>query len=180
MRDVERRDWAPEELATCARMWTAGDSAGEIAKVLTGRTRNAVIGKLGRLGLMGTRGGKPRTLKPEPEPVVTPPPRLKARPVEIAFTGLSGRVINPHGNATFSCEPVGIMDLDDHHCRAIVRYDDAGMALYCGYGRVLPSAYCPTHAAAYHVRTLRRDPWSISRLAACKSSLIPFHPQENT
>ena len=43
--------WTPERLATLTTMWNEGASASRIARSLGGVTRNAVIGKVHRLGL---------------------------------------------------------------------------------------------------------------------------------
>ncbi|MGY6634557.1 MAG: GcrA family cell cycle regulator [Alkalilacustris sp.] len=43
--------WTDERVETLRRMWAEGQSASQIAKVLGGVTRNAVIGKVHRLGL---------------------------------------------------------------------------------------------------------------------------------
>ncbi len=43
--------WTDERVDTLKRMWTEGQSASQIAKELGGVTRNAVIGKVHRLGL---------------------------------------------------------------------------------------------------------------------------------
>lgn len=43
--------WTDERVETLKKMWTEGQSASQIAKELGGVTRNAVIGKVHRLGL---------------------------------------------------------------------------------------------------------------------------------
>ena len=43
--------WSDERVATLKKMWLEGNSASEIAKELGNITRNAVIGKVHRLGL---------------------------------------------------------------------------------------------------------------------------------
>ena len=43
--------WTDERVETLKRMWAEGQSASQIAKELGGVTRNAVIGKVHRLGL---------------------------------------------------------------------------------------------------------------------------------
>ena len=43
--------WTDDRVETLKRMWTEGQSASQIAKELGGVTRNAVIGKVHRLGL---------------------------------------------------------------------------------------------------------------------------------
>ena len=43
--------WTDERVAILTKMWAEGNSASQIAKELGGVTRNAVIGKVHRLGL---------------------------------------------------------------------------------------------------------------------------------
>ncbi len=57
--------WTDERVETLRRMWLEGQSASQIAKELGGVTRNAVIGKVHRLGL-SNRGGD--GLPPAPIP----------------------------------------------------------------------------------------------------------------
>jgi GcrA cell cycle regulator len=45
--------WTDERVTTLRKLWTDGLSASQIAKQLGGVTRNAVIGKVHRLGLAG-------------------------------------------------------------------------------------------------------------------------------
>jgi GcrA cell cycle regulator len=49
--------WTDERVETLKRMWGEGQSASQIAKELGGVTRNAVIGKVHRLGLSNRVGG---------------------------------------------------------------------------------------------------------------------------
>ncbi|MFM2355773.1 MAG: hypothetical protein RLZZ528_1509 [Pseudomonadota bacterium] len=67
--------WTDERVETLKRMWNEGQSASQIAKELGGVTRNAVIGKVHRLGLSNRVGG-PAT----PEPVAARPAAPAARP----------------------------------------------------------------------------------------------------
>ncbi|MCU0907420.1 MAG: GcrA cell cycle regulator [Rhodobacteraceae bacterium] len=83
--------WTDERVETLKRMWTEGQSASQIAKELGGVTRNAVIGKVHRLGLSnrsgvgGGIGGDAEGLEAAPAPVETavPPPVVDAAPVEV-------------------------------------------------------------------------------------------------
>jgi len=61
--------WTDERVETLKKMWAEGQSASQIAKELGGVTRNAVIGKVHRLGL-SNRVGK----EEEEVEIVTPPP----------------------------------------------------------------------------------------------------------
>ena len=49
--------WTDERVETLKKMWAEGQSASQIAKELGGVTRNAVIGKVHRLGLSNRVGG---------------------------------------------------------------------------------------------------------------------------
>ena len=60
--------WTDERVETLKRMWNEGQSASQIAKELGGVTRNAVIGKVHRLGLSNRNGGPPEAAAPRPAP----------------------------------------------------------------------------------------------------------------
>ena len=73
-RDLIKRQsmsWTEQRVETLKKMWAEGQSASQIAKELGGVTRNAVIGKVHRLGLSNrtTAAGSGT-----PEPVLDPKP----------------------------------------------------------------------------------------------------------
>jgi GcrA cell cycle regulator len=79
--------WTDERVETLKRTWTEGQSASQIAKELGGVTRNAVIGKVHRLGLSNRVGGKEEEeVAPSPAPKAEAParPEPAARPAEAA------------------------------------------------------------------------------------------------
>ncbi len=108
--------WTDERVETLKRMWAEGQSASQIAKELGGVTRNAVIGKVHRLGLSNrVAGGKdedeadvaeapvapaaaPR-VEPRPEPAAirpepaTPRPAAPERPAAAPVAAPSGNVM---------------------------------------------------------------------------------------
>src|SRR4051794_16531834 len=57
--------WNDERVETLKKLWAEGLSASQIATELGGITRNAVIGKVHRLGLSG-RAMSPTTANPRP------------------------------------------------------------------------------------------------------------------
>jgi GcrA cell cycle regulator len=75
--------WTDERVETLKKMWAEGQSASQIAKELGGVTRNAVIGKVHRLGLSNRVGGGAAEAD-EPEVAAAPPPRAEpvAKPVQ--------------------------------------------------------------------------------------------------
>ncbi|MDX8351104.1 GcrA family cell cycle regulator [Cognatiyoonia sp. IB215182] len=83
--------WTDERVETLKKMWGEGQSASQIAKELGGVTRNAVIGKVHRLGLSnraGSGGGAskaPAKEKPAAAPKPAPKPATaKAKPAPAA------------------------------------------------------------------------------------------------
>ncbi|MFD1796674.1 GcrA cell cycle regulator [Paracoccus aurantiacus] len=82
--------WTDERVETLKRMWSEGQSASQIAKELGGVTRNAVIGKVHRLGLSNRDEGTeaeatPAAAAPEPaKPEGKAKPAPKARPAQKA------------------------------------------------------------------------------------------------
>ena len=71
--------WTDERVELLKKMWSDGQSASQIAKELGGVTRNAVIGKVHRLGLSNrTTGAAPA--KPEPKAKAPSKPEAKAKP----------------------------------------------------------------------------------------------------
>jgi GcrA cell cycle regulator len=74
--------WTDERVELLKKMWSEGQSASQIAKELGGVTRNAVIGKVHRLGLSNRAGATPApaAAAPAPEPKPKPEPRAKAQP----------------------------------------------------------------------------------------------------
>ncbi|TMM51657.1 GcrA family cell cycle regulator [Sulfitobacter sabulilitoris] len=78
--------WTDDRVELLKKMWGEGQSASQIAKELGGVTRNAVIGKVHRLGLSNraaTSGAapkaepkaKPAAAAPKAEPKVKPAPK---------------------------------------------------------------------------------------------------------
>ena len=78
--------WTDERVETLKKMWGEGQSASQIAKELGGVTRNAVIGKVHRLGLSnraGSGGGASKApAKEKPAAAAKPAakPAAKAKP----------------------------------------------------------------------------------------------------
>lgn len=139
-------------------------SASQVARMIPGATRNAIVGKAHRLGLAVKAPGR--------YPKGTTSPRKPQRPagnkIVVVNAGLNARkVVVVHGSLIdindLKCEPVGFMDLQDHQCCWPM---DGG--LFCGLarapnhvnsrGRRVEPSYCPTHddhAVNHNIRTRR-------------------------
>ena len=71
--------WTDERVETLKRMWAEGQSASQIAKELGGVTRNAVIGKVHRLGLSNRDEAEPETPAAAAAPAPAPEPKVEAK-----------------------------------------------------------------------------------------------------
>jgi len=80
--------WTDDRVEKLKKMWGEGQSASQIAKELGGVTRNAVIGKVHRLGLSNRSGGggTKTEAKAKPAAKAEPKPKAKAKPAEPATT----------------------------------------------------------------------------------------------
>ncbi|MDQ7262587.1 GcrA cell cycle regulator [Paracoccus sp. PS-1] len=95
--------WTDERVETLKRMWAEGQSASQIAKELGGVTRNAVIGKVHRLGLSNrTEDGA----DPAPDPVAKPAPAAAAPEPKPAAAAQPAPAPEPKPAAAAAPEPV--------------------------------------------------------------------------
>ncbi|MFT6022169.1 MAG: GcrA cell cycle regulator [Ascidiaceihabitans sp.] len=72
--------WTDDRVEVLKKMWGEGQSASQIAKELGGVTRNAVIGKVHRLGL-SNRAGSAGAAKAEAKPKAAPKAEAKPKPI---------------------------------------------------------------------------------------------------
>lgn len=98
--------WSTERMDVLRTMWLEGRSSGEIAKHLGGVTRNAVMGKVDRMGLMRsedhntrmtsipTGACRPAFSVQTPEPVPEPEPEIVPEPIDPKVVRLSHGVVH--------------------------------------------------------------------------------------
>jgi GcrA cell cycle regulator len=110
--------WTDERVETLKKMWGEGQSASQIAKELGGVTRNAVIGKVHRLGLSnraGSGGAKAEAKakaapKAEAKPKPTPKPQAApaaATPTPAAAADVDNLPAPPRSAARRAIIPAG-------------------------------------------------------------------------
>ena len=137
--------WTEERVTLLRKLWAEGLSASQIAKQLGGVTRNAVIGKVHRLGL----AGRATPSRPAKRPVRTARPRIIGPSAPRPMRAISDRplVIIP------DLEPVkfedgkaaSVLTLSDSMCKyPIGDPTDPGFA-FCGRGSS-GGPYCADHA----------------------------------
>ncbi len=149
--------WSDERVETLKKLWQEGLSASQIAGRLGGVTRNAVIGKVHRLGLSGRattsrmKSHRPRRTAAAANPKRLQKPRfgqLSNTPLQRLYQGDAEQPYVPPveelvipekerkyiATLTESCcrWPIGDPQHDDFH--------------FCGKGKVAGLPYCEFHA----------------------------------
>lgn len=138
--------WTDERVELLKKLWQDGLSASQIAKQLGGVTRNAVIGKVHRLGLSGRAApSKPqRTVFKAPRParpVAASPsaPRRIAEPVAATPAPAPVRYVDEKpGTAT-------VLTLGAHMCKWPIGDPSSDSFTFCGR-RQDEGPYCVEHA----------------------------------
>jgi GcrA cell cycle regulator len=164
--------WTDERIETLAKLWLGGLSASRIAAELgAGISRNAVIGKVHRLGLAGR--AKAAT------PTTATTPRTRAKPAQRAATPRNSAPA-VRGNTALQiaeemvvhvaprpvehvivplCEPVSLIDLREAMCRWPIGDPQQPDFRFCGAKSPTGASYCEGHRRmAYQpVQDRRRD-----------------------
>jgi GcrA cell cycle regulator len=138
--------WTDERVETLKKLWLDGLSASQIAKQLGGVTRNAVIGKVHRLGLSGraapSHPSRPAFKAPrQPRPISTPvsrPRSLEPRPHHAPAPRPAPFVELP-GTAT-------VLTLGAHMCKWPIGDPTSSDFTFCGRRASDEGPYCVDHA----------------------------------
>lgn len=158
--------WTDERVDTLRKLYAEGKSCGQIAAVV-GKSRNAVIGRVHRMGLPlrgptgPTTDGVARRVKARQEArqriAAMPKPNPIKRVISTPAVKSDGYVADP--SLPLADAPlVTLMDLENHHCRWM--HDDR----FCGCAKVPGTSYCEHHLrAAYTVYKPTGKPFSLMR-----------------
>lgn len=149
-------NWSDDRVEQLKTLWTEGLSASQIARALGGVTRNAVIGKVHRLGLAGraspARSERARTISPKSSGArthVPAAPIVEEDPLQLE-------------DGNFAT----VLTIGDRMCRWPIG-DPAGSEFhFCGRSPKAGSPYCEAHARkAYQPQQTRRNEKDKGRMA---------------
>jgi GcrA cell cycle regulator len=156
--------WTDERVELLKKLWSDGLSASQIAGELGGITRNAVIGKVHRLGLSG-RAKSPSSAAPrQRKPRSTQMLRI-ARPAMRGNTALAQAFeveLEPEPVLYDNVIPMGqrrsILELTEATCRWPIGDPSSTEFFFCGGQSMAGLPYCPYHSRiAYQPADRRRD-----------------------
>jgi GcrA cell cycle regulator len=159
--------WTEDRVGALKKLWLEGQSASQIAKQLGGGvTRNAVIGKVHRLGLSGRatpsqparatfRPARPRPAQPTQAP--SAPRRIEAvQPRAVAAPSVPAPMPDLPGTAT-------VMTLGAHMCKWPIGDPSSTEFSFCGR-RASEGVYCVEHArVAYQPQVKRGGATDLAR-----------------
>ena len=142
--------WTEDRVGALTKLWLEGQSASQIAKQLGGVTRNAVIGKVHRLGLSGraapSQPSRPafRAARPRPAQAPSAPRRIDPAPRAVATAAPSvpaprPAVLDLPGTAT-------VLTLGAHMCKWPIGDPSSDEFSFCGRRSDEGQPYCVEHS----------------------------------
>ncbi len=158
--------WTEDRVGALKKLWLEGQSASQIAKQLGGGvTRNAVIGKVHRLGLSGRaapsqparatfRPSRPRPAQPTQAP--SAPRRIEAvQPRAVAAPSVPAPMPDLPGTAT-------VMPLGAHMCKWPIGDPSSTEFSFC-VRRASEGVYCVEHARVAYQPQVKRGATDLAR-----------------
>lgn len=178
--------WTDERVDRLKQLWKEGLSCSQIARQLGGVTRNAVIGKVHRLGLTGQQGkraprqrGGGHLSRAQSRTIANANKRkanLKAKPASYAVRAIfrpDAEPFVPSGEELVIplAERQTVATLESHHCRWPIGDPQHADFHFCGKNKVPGLPYCEFHArrAFQPPQPRRRDSDDVSREAVCET-----------
>ena len=152
--------WTDERVATLTKLWADGLSASQIAAELGGVTRNAVIGKVHRLGL----SGRAKTSNSGPKRPKRPRSTYNSRPRTGGRTSSAGRKSSANNlNVILDdlevpvSKKLDLVDLTEKTCRWPHGDPTNDHFHFCGNTIFEDSPYCEYHCrVAFHPNADRK------------------------
>jgi len=148
--------WTDARVESLTTLWRSGLSARQIAGSLGGVTRNAVIGKLHRLGLSGrAKPSAPR--RPRPPRALSPRSRARIGLVAPRVAPAAPSAPTPEGPGLVRALP----SLTAHACHWPIGDPKASDFSFCGRPTIGARPYCADHDRRAHrpgAEPLDRDP----------------------
>ena len=178
--------WTDERVEVLKKMWGEGQSASVIAKALGGVTRNAVIGKVHRLGLSNRTtsissksAAKSKTSSKAKPPTQTGPSRPATKGENIRITPPAVRKIIPAGQplppqpsaneispealakvseVEKTAKKISLMELTEKTCKWPVGDPATNDFWFCGLSVQTGKPYCEAHVSvAFQPMSSRRE-----------------------
>lgn len=142
--------WTDEQVEELKRLWDDGLSTGEIGKIL-GMSKNAVVGKAHRLGLVSRPSPIRRGEGEKPEPEVKTKPAEKKKAPPAAEKKKPAKAAKPA--AKKDAHLLTVNDLTHDSCRWPIGDPKDADFHFCGKKAVADRPYCAEHCELAYVST---------------------------
>ena len=130
--------WTDEKVNKLKELWGKGQTASQIAEILGGVSRNAVIGKAHRLNL----SSKIKTRSP----IQSTKKRDNYLEKQIQFKGRRGKFKSLILDKNFEpAKNLSLEELTEETCKYMEGNPDEKEATFCGRKNVEKFSYCPLH-----------------------------------
>lgn len=151
--ETKRESWPKAEVDQLMTLWESGLPASRIAAALgTGKSRNAILGKLHRLGKLEAKPVE-RTDEERERPRPPRPPRQQpSMPKIVKAMAPPPKLVVPPPVAIRGAG-VTIPTLEAHHCRFPIGDPGTADFRFCGHARHGGGPYCEAHAAIAYAPT---------------------------
>ena len=167
--------WTEDRVATLSKLWAEGLSASQIAKQLGGVTRNAVIGKVHRLGL----SGRAKPSRPKPAKTATTARAASSRPKRASSP--TAKTAKSEAPKTAKAKPATpaplpvsveppleakplqdgsyatILTLTEHMCKWPIGDPSGDEFRFCGRKTDPDEPYCKAHSMVAYQPSRRRN-----------------------